>query len=180
MFVFRHQQMLANPHWALKLANGSVCYMDGDFGPAYPRPPPAHGQFGAMEIFDFGQQAVRDAFVSACVDPVRAGLADGCFLDRAISCLPTQECALGESGCSMCPFLSSEAKAAYSVGHAEVLTQIQDGIGQDKPLIANHATNLPSTNAAQLENFFQGQSEIRIEFCSCARFEQRALSTDAT
>eukprot|EP01043_Picozoa_sp_COSAG02_P030296 COSAG02_NODE_1927_length_10340_cov_2.510497_3_plen_168_part_00 len=158
--------MLANPHWALKLANGSVCYMDGDFGPAYPRPLPAHGQFGAMKIFDFGQQAVQDTFVAACVDPVRAGLADGCFLDRAISCLPTQDCALGESGCLMCPLLSSEAKTAYSAGHAAVLRQIQEGIGHEKPLIANHATNLASTNAAQLENFFQGQSKFKVQLCN--------------
>jgi hypothetical protein len=35
-----------------------------------------------MEVFDFGQAAVRNAFIAACVEPVKAGLADGCFVDR--------------------------------------------------------------------------------------------------
>ena len=35
---------------------------------------------------------------------------------------------------------------------------MQQGIGPEKPLIANHATSLNTTNAAQLENFFQGKT----------------------
>jgi hypothetical protein len=88
-----HREMVAHPHWGLALPNGSRCLMDGDSGPAVPRPA-AHGSYGAMQIFDFGNPEVVALFVSACVEPVKAGLADGCFFDRAISCLPTQSCAL--------------------------------------------------------------------------------------
>ena len=151
-----HQELLANPSWALQLPNGSKCFMDGDSGPATSKVPPLRGDWGGMEIFDFGQPAVVAAFANACVTPVKKGLADGCFVDRAISCLPTQSCALGESGCEMCPSLSEAAVEAYNEGHAAVLAAMQDGIGHERPLIANHATQLNSTNAAQLENFFQG------------------------
>jgi hypothetical protein len=48
----------------------------------------------------------------------------------------------------------------YEAGHAAVLAQMQTGIGHEKPLIANHATELNSTNSAQLEDFFQGQCKI--------------------
>ena len=33
-----HHQMLANPHWALALPNGSRCQMSGDSGPATKNP----------------------------------------------------------------------------------------------------------------------------------------------
>ena len=155
-----HHQMLAHPHWALALPNGSRCQMSGDSGPATKNPDPEGrpGTLGGMDIFDFAQSEVVDAFVAACVGPVRAGHADGCFLDRAISCVPTNACALGESGCLMCPYLSAAHKQAWNDGHAAVLAKIQQGIGTEKPLIANHATALNSTNAAQLENFFQGET----------------------
>ena len=35
-----HHQMLANPHWALALPNGSRCQMSGDSGPATKNPDP--------------------------------------------------------------------------------------------------------------------------------------------
>ena len=102
--------------------------------------------------------AVVEAFVDACVKPVQAGHADGCFLDRAISCVPTNTCARNESGCPMCPYLSEAHKTAWDKGHAAMLAQIQEGIGPEKPLIANHATSLATTKGAQLENFFQGET----------------------
>ena len=153
-----HQQMLANPHWALALPNGSRCMMSGDSGPATKHPGGHPGMIGGMEIFDFSQPAVVDAFVAACVNPVQAGRADGCFLDRAISCVPTSPCALSESGCLMCPYLSKERKKAWDDGHAAVISRIQQGIGTDRLLIANHATSLATANGAQLENFFQGHN----------------------
>ena len=153
-----HQDMLANPHWALALPNGSRCLMMGDSGPGTNNPGGHPGMLGGMDIFDFAQPAVVQAFVDACVKPVQAGHADGCFLDRAISCVPTSGCALGESGCLMCPLLSAAHKKAWDDGHADVLSKLQQGIGPEKPLIANHATSLETTNAAQLENFFQGET----------------------
>ena len=50
-----HQEMLANPHWALQLANGSRCYMDGDSGPAHPRAPPSHGERHGISRDEHGQ-----------------------------------------------------------------------------------------------------------------------------
>jgi hypothetical protein len=120
---------------------------------------------GGMDIFDFAQPAVVEAFVAACVGPVQAGHADGCFLDRAISCVPTSACALGESGCVMCPHLPAAHKRAWDAGHAAVLSKIQQGIGPAKPLIANHATSLNTTNSAQLENFFQGSNGAFCRLC---------------
>ena len=151
-----HQQMLANPHWALALPNGSRCLMSGDSGPATKNPGGHPSMLGNMEIFDFSQQEVVDAFVTACVEPVQSGRADGCFLDRAISCVPTNACALSESGCVMCPYLSEQHKNAWNDGHAAVISRIQQSIGPHKLLIANHATSLATANGAQLENFFQG------------------------
>ena len=43
-------------------------------------------------------------------------------------------------------------------GHAQLLIDLQAGIGSTKPLIANHATTLSATNGAQLENYFQGDT----------------------
>ena len=47
---------------------------------------------------------------------------------------------------------------AWDDGHAAVLAKIQQGIGMEKPLIANHATTLATANSAQLETFFQGKT----------------------
>eukprot|EP00040_Diaphanoeca_grandis_P032714 m.198979 g.198979 ORF g.198979 m.198979 type:complete len:408 (+) comp32715_c0_seq5:211-1434(+) len=140
-----HQEMMAKKDWPLVIQNGSIPHMWGDSGPR-------------MELFDLGNADVRQGFVSACVDAVVAGKADGCFIDRAISCLPTQACAVGECGCDLCPFLSHEQSQTYIAGHAQLLTQLQTGIGFTRPLIANHAITLNTTNSAQLENYFQGKS----------------------
>lgn len=119
--------------------------MNGDSGPR-------------MALFNLAEPAVRAGFVAACVGAVKAGAADGCFIDRAISCLPTQPCAVGECGCLDCPDLTQAQVSAYNIGHAQLLTDLQAGVGPHNPIIANHAVTLNVTNSAQLENFFQGKS----------------------
>eukprot|EP01046_Picozoa_sp_COSAG06_P052297 COSAG06_NODE_8747_length_2080_cov_1.549218_2_plen_308_part_01 len=80
-------------------------------------------------------------FVAACIDAVKTGYVDGCFIDRGIDGFPTD--------------LSDEKQQAYDAGHTEVLYEMQRQISKftSGPLLVNHAYNLSGINSVQIENF---------------------------
>jgi hypothetical protein len=123
------QQMQSHPEYWLRDASGKVIGMYGDAGPPN------------MTVFDFSQPAVREIFVGACVDAIKTGHVDGCFIDRAVDGFPTN--------------LDPAKQAAYDAGHLQVLHEMQRQISEISggPLIANHAYNLSGINSVQIENF---------------------------
>lgn len=121
------QEMEANPDWWLRDTDGKLVTMYGDFGPVN------------MTVFDFSQAAVCEKFVNVCIDAVKTGHVDGCFVDRAIDGFPTN--------------LGAEKQKAYDDGHAQILLDMQRQIAaiSGGPLIANHAYDLSGiVNAAPL------------------------------
>ena len=141
------KEMEANPDWWLRDSDGKLVTLYGDFGPAN------------MTVFDFAQPAVRAAFVAACVDAVKTGYVDGCFVDRAIDGSPTD--------------LGGAKQKAYDDGHAQVLQEMQRQISAISagPLIANHAYNCPSRRRLSglsvlhrtYKYFFCGVFDVRAE-----------------
>lgn len=123
------QQMESHPEYWLRDASGKILGMYGDFGPPN------------MTVFDFSQPAVRKIFVGACINALKTGHVDGCFIDRAIDGFPTD--------------LGPTKQAAYDAGHLAVLQEMQEQIAaiSGGPLIANHAYNLIGINSVQIENF---------------------------
>ena len=106
--------------------------------------------FSNMPVFDFSQPAVRALWSSECANQTKKDGVDGCFVDRAVDGAPTGR-------------LSPDKATEYSVGHAKVLTEVQNAVAG--PIICNHAYGPPHDNTtvcrgAMIEGFSRNNASI--------------------
>ena len=100
-------------------------------------------------VYDLKQEAVSDLFINACVNLTKTGAVDGCFVDRVVDGLPSDN-------------LTAAQMVELEYAHLTTMQHMQQELktGPNGPLIANHAYSMPGVNAAQIEGFVASEQGI--------------------
>ena len=134
-----HDKLLLRPDlWARqKDGNATLTHGDGEF---------VQPKAGMLSV-DFTQQAGRDFWMAECLNATKTPYFDGCFADRAGS-FPSN--------------LDPAKKAAFGVGHNDVMLSTQTGIEKLKQggLLVSNNDYIEGVKSTMLEGFKPSNGSI--------------------